>query len=112
MVCSYSKLEEIETAMAERQINKQENEDLISSNCQKNIFSIFVCDNNMLEETLSGIDTTHCINRIVIQRSVDTCVEKSDDKEVNFSKKPTLEDFHIQILAYCAKKRVTQKLFH
>ena len=80
MVCSYSKLEEIETAMAERQINKQENEDLISSNCQKNIFSIFV----MLEETLSGIDTTHCINRIVIQRSVDTCVEKSDDKEVNF----------------------------
>ena len=35
---SYSKLEEIETAMAERQINKHENKDLLPSNCQKNIF--------------------------------------------------------------------------
>ena len=58
----------------------------------------------MLEETLSGIGTTHCTNGIEIQRSVDTCAEKPDDKEVNFSKKGTLEDFHIQILPYCGKK--------
>ena len=103
---SYIKLEEIEIAVAERQINKHENEDLIPSNCQKNIFSTFACDNNdMLGETLLGIATTHCTNGIVIQRSVDTCAEKPDDKEVNFSKKRTLEDFHIQILPYCAKKR-------
>ena len=91
--------------MAERQINQHENEDLIPSNCQKNIFSTFAYDNNMLEETLSGIGTTHCTNGIVIQRSVDTCAEKPDDKEDDFSKKWTLEDFHIQILPYCAKKR-------
>ena len=63
----------------------------------------------MLEETLSGIGTNHCTNGIVIQRSVDTCAEKPDDKEVNFSKKQTLEDFHIQILPYCAKKRRDSK---
>ena len=59
----------------------------------------------MLEETLSGIGTTHCTNGIVIQRSVDTCAQKPDDKEVTFSKKWTLKNFHIQILPYCAKKR-------
>ena len=59
----------------------------------------------MLEETLSGIGIMHCTNGIVIQRSVDTYAEKPDDKEVNFSKKRILEDFHIQILLYCAKKR-------
>ena len=110
---SYIKLEEIEIAMAERQTNKHENEDLIPSNCQKNIFSAFACDNNdMLGETLLGIATTHCTNGIVIQRSVDTCAEQPDDKEVNFSKKRALEDFHFQILPYCAEKEVTQKLFH
>ena len=102
---SYNKLEELETTMAQGQINKNENEDLIPSNCQKNIFSVFAYDNNMLEETLSGIGTTHCTNVVVVQRSVDTCAEKPDNKEVNFSKKRTLEDFHIQILQYCAKKR-------
>ena len=103
---SYSKLEKIETAMAKRQINKHENEDLIPSNCQKNIFLTFVYDNNdMFEETLSGIGTTHCTNGIVIQRSIDRCAEKPDGKEVNFSKKRTLEDLHIQILPYCAKKK-------
>ena len=102
---SYSKLEEIETAMVERQIDKHKNEDLIPSNCQKNKFSTFVCDNNdMLEETLSGIGTD-CTDRIVVQRLVDTCAEKPDDKAVNFSKKGTLEDFHIQIWPYCTKKR-------
>ena len=103
---SHSKLEEIGTAMAERQINKHENEDLIPSNCHKNIFSTFAYDNNdMLEESLSGIGTAHFTNGIVIKRSVDTCAQEPDDKEVNFSKKRTLEDFHIQILPYCAKKR-------
>ena len=50
---SYSKLEETETAMAERQINKHESEDLIPSNCQRSIFSTFAYDNNMLEEILN-----------------------------------------------------------
>ena len=59
----------------------------------------------MIEETLSGIGTTHCTNAIVIQRSVDTCAEKPDDKEINFSNKQTHEDFHIQIFPYCTKKR-------
>ena len=78
---SYSKLKEIETAVAEIQINKHENEDLIPSNCQKNIFSTFAYDNNdMLEGTLSGKGTTHCTYGIVIQRSVEKCAEKPDDK--------------------------------
>ena len=50
---SYSKVKEIETAMVERQINKHENEDLIPSNCQRNVFSTFAYDNDdMSEETL------------------------------------------------------------
>ena len=66
----------------------------------------------MLEETLSGIGTTHCTNWIVIQRSVDKCAQKPDDKEVNFSKKQTLK---ISMFRYChtvQRKEVTQKLFH
>ena len=35
---SYTKLKEIETAMAERQINKHKNEALIQSNCRKTYF--------------------------------------------------------------------------
>ena len=96
----------VSLTVAEKQISKHENEDLIPSYCQKNIFSTFVYENNdMLTKTLSGIGTTHCTNGIIIQRSVNTCADKPDDKEVDFSKKRTLEDFHIQILPYCAKKR-------
>ena len=59
----------------------------------------------MLEETLSGIGSTHCTNGIVIRMSTDTCAEKPDDREGNFTEKRTLEDFHIQIFPYCARKK-------
>ena len=49
---SYSKLEEIETAMAETQVSKHENEDLIPSNCQKNIFSTFAYERHFQESML------------------------------------------------------------
>ena len=99
--------------MAERQINQHENEDLIPSNCHKNIFSTFAFDNDdMSEETLSGIGTTPCTNGIVIQRSVDTCAQDQMTKKLIFPKSGLLKIF---IFRYChtvQRKELTQKLFH
>ena len=67
-------LEEIETEIAERQIDKDENEDLIQSNCQKNIFSTFAYDNNdSLKETFQESVLRTAQMGTIVQRSVDTC---------------------------------------
>ena len=66
---SYSKLEEYETAVAEKQIERQQGGIVLPSNCYHNIPATLAWDNNdLLEETLSGRGTTHCTNGIVIQR--------------------------------------------
>jgi len=71
---SYTKLEEMETAIAERQIFQQQ-----SGTFQPNIFTVWCWDNNgILEETLSGADTIHCTNGIIIQRQPDTCLNKPE----------------------------------
>ena len=52
---SYSQIEEVETALAENQISKQENGALVPSVCYPNVPGVFCWDNNDLqEETLSG----------------------------------------------------------
>ena len=69
---SYSKLEEYETAVAEKQIERQQGgggKYCLPSNCYHNIPATLAWDSNdLLEETLSGRGTTHCTNGILIQR--------------------------------------------
>ena len=82
---SYTKVEEEETGMAERQIRSQQDGELIPSNCYHGVFSQFAWDNNDLEEcTPSGSGTTHCTNGIVIQKQMDV---KTRLKTLTFSKK-------------------------
>ena len=51
-----------------------ENGALLHSNCKLNIFTTFGFDNNDLaRKTLSGKNTTHCTNGIVIQRKAYSC---------------------------------------
>lgn len=53
---SYSKIEELETALSEREIAKQQDGILVPSTCSPGVPAVFCWDNNdLLEETLSGI---------------------------------------------------------
>lgn len=46
---------------------------MLPTKCQP-VFSVFVWDNNDIqEETLSGLGTTHCTNGIFVQKRVDSC---------------------------------------
>ena len=66
---SYSHIEELETAMAKRQVKRYDDGFVLPSNAQ----STFCWDNNDLKEeteTLSGKGTTHCTNGIMIQPKV------------------------------------------
>ena len=66
---SYTKLEEYETVIAEKQIERQQDGIVSPSNCQHDIPVTLAWNNNdLLEETLSGRETTHCTNGIVIKR--------------------------------------------
>ena len=52
---SYSQVEELETSLAEREIQKQRNGILVPSTCSIGVPGVFCWDNNdLLEETLSG----------------------------------------------------------
>ena len=52
---SYSQVEEVETALAETQIAKQQNGVFVPSACHPNVSGVLCWDNNDLqEETLSG----------------------------------------------------------
>ena len=80
---SYTKVEEEETVMAERQIRSQQDGELIPSNCYHCVFPQFAWDNNDLEEsTPSESGTTHCTNRIVIQKIPDGCENKASDIDI------------------------------
>ena len=69
---SYSRLEEIETGIAEVQMKAVENGTLLPSNCQLSNFTTFTVDNNdLVEETLLGKNTTDCTTGIVIQGKAD-----------------------------------------
>ena len=51
---SYSQVDEVETALAEMQIAKQQNGVLLPSVCIPNVPAVFCLDNDLQEETLSG----------------------------------------------------------
>ena len=108
---SYSQLEEIEAGIAEVQMKAVENGTLLPSNCQLNIFTTFAFDNNDLEEeTLSGKNTTHCTNGIVIQCKADSCQASQiiDDDNI----KPKRRSFKappVHLVPYSAGKCVSPK---
>ena len=82
---SYDQLEEVETAIASQVVTAAENAEVfIPSNIKSGIFSTFCWDNNDLsEETLNGIGTTHCTNGIILQKESDWC---QNLPQVQFSK--------------------------
>ena len=85
---SYTALEELETAMAEKQIQHQSSGCVLLSNIVPGVYGIFCYDNNDLqEETLSSTGTTHCTNGIVIQRHTHGCHLQPDEKEKKGSQK-------------------------
>ena len=66
---SYTKLEEYEAVIVKKQIERQQDGIVSPSNCQHDIPVTLVWDNNdLLEETLSGRETKHFTNGIVIKR--------------------------------------------
>ena len=71
---SYEQVLEIETILAEKEIERDESGIILPRNVQPNVFSTFCWDNiDLLEETFTGKGTTHCTNRILIQREVVGC---------------------------------------
>ena len=105
---SYSKLRELETPMAVRQAQRQENGCILPSNINQGIFSIFSFDNNnLLEETLSGHGTTHCTNGKVIQRQQIGCRAYQDQgSDKKNTKKGSFEGAQVQVLHYSSRKRL------
>lgn len=53
---SYSQVEELETALAEQQADKQKDGNVLPSVCKPNIPRVFCWDNNDLQEETSGTD--------------------------------------------------------
>ena len=107
---SYSVLREAETAMAERQTQRQEAGSLLPSNAQRNVFATFGFDNSdLLEETLSGKGTTHATNGILVQRRSLGCSNLELDNEIqgqkNF-KKRSFKSVGTQIINYPGGKKV------
>ena len=108
---SYTALEELKTAMAEKQIQHQSSGCVPPSNIVPGVFSIFCYDNNDLqEETLSGKGTTHCTNGIVIQRQTHGCHLQPDEKKKKGSqKKQSFVARQINIERYVSGKQVSQQ---
>jgi len=73
---SKSKLQEVETALAEHRL-QQQHVNVVPSNIAPNVPVTFVWDNNDIrEETATGKGTTHCTNGIVVQAAVSGCRPK------------------------------------
>ena len=112
---SYTKVEEEETGMAERQIRGQQDGDLIPGNCYHGVFPQFFWDNNDLDECTpwpSGSGTTHCRNGIVIQKIPDGCEHKPSDIDIfkkirKRDRKRSLDIAPFQILPWSAGKRIS-----
>ena len=81
---SYSQVEELDTALAMENISQESHHDIfIPQNINLNRPAVFCYDNNDLqEETLSGMGTTHCTNGIIIQRTVPTMVPVTESLPV------------------------------
>ena len=74
-----SQLEEIETALAMKNIREKEQQGTALPSITHSSTFVTVCwdNNDIAEETVSGLGTTHCCtNGIVVQRQVSTALPK------------------------------------
>ena len=96
---SYTKLEEYETAIAEKQIARQQDGIVLPSNCQHDIPATLAWDNNnLLEETLSGRETMYCTNGIVIQRQAHAPSNLNPDNSITCSGRKSLKSAPLPLL--------------
>ena len=59
--------------MVQQQLQREKDNLILPSNIQLHVFANFCWDNNDLnEETVTGSDTTHCTDAIIIQQRVHT----------------------------------------
>lgn len=104
---AYSQLLEVETAIAEKQLDKCDNGICLPSNIQPNVFSVFCWDNNdIMEETLSGKGTTHCTNGIIIQRETGASHPASSAySQQRSQRRRSLQVAPIPVLPYVSRGR-------
>ena len=79
---SYNQLLEIHTALADEALTTAEDGISIPSHIDRHRPVVFAVDNNdFLEETPTGANTTHCTNSIVVQRTAVTVPPPPDATE-------------------------------
>ena len=72
--CSYSKLEEVDTALCIEKLNEDSGKPHLPSGVHPCIPTVLAFDNiNRVEETLSGAGTSHRVNGIIVQPTVSSC---------------------------------------
>ena len=96
---SYEQVLAIETGLAEKQMEAEEQGLILPSNVQSNVFSMFCWDNiDLLEETLSGKGTSHCTNGIIVQRQVAWCEPPpSQERQNKRGRRRTLQTVPSQV---------------
>lgn len=93
MAMGYYMIKCLKLRLAESQLEAQEDTGVVLPKVvSPNVFTIFCWDNiDLLEETLSGRETTHCTNAIVVQRQV---LGYDPPPSVNRQKKTRRRTFH------------------
>ena len=85
---SYSQVLEVETAFANRQVERDPEGIALPSVIQLHVPAVFCWDNNdICEETLSGSDTTHCTNGIIVQPRTSTCLPEPSIHQLSLHKR-------------------------
>ena len=102
---SYTKLGEYETAIAEKQIERQQDSVVLPSNYQHDIPATLAWDNNdLLEGILSERETRHCTNGTVFQRQAHAPSNLNPDNSITSSSRGSLKISTITIIALCWQK--------
>ena len=92
---SYSQVEELDTALAEEILAREEDVPL-PSHIDRSVSVVFAADNNdLLKETPTGANTTHCTNSIVVQSSTASVrLPQQPAKRVGKSHRRSLANVH------------------
>ena len=105
---SLTQVQEIDTAMAEKQLATQDEEDVfVPPTAAPGIWTTFSWDNNdICEETLSGKGTTHCTNGILVQRKTQSALPEPQPGPAKRSRRRALTAFQAtEVLPYNAGQR-------
>ena len=104
---SYSKLEELDTALClQKQTQGAKKEAILLSTCHPSVPTSLAFDNiDHLEETLSGGGTSHRVNGIIIQPQVTTVNLPPSEELVTAMKTRSIKPVSLAIPEYNAGKR-------